>query len=372
MVAINKHQWLLMHVGSQPPPVNRRRYAGGRMVATRNIQVLFALAFSVILVINEGYCGEPVVGESRLTRLQQARTWMYQIQELETDHAIQALANTDYPLLVVEPNYNHKGNPFDSHGMVQTLGTMPNGAERLVLAYIDIGQAENWRTYWKEDWVAPTFKKRGKPSFLVTPDPDGWEGCYPVAFWDQRWKDIWVGSNGIISELAELGFDGVYLDWVEAYDDDRVREIARKAKVKPELEMIRFIEEIGKVGKKTTPDFLVIPQNAPFLIDEAPDRYAKTIDALAVEDTWFHGAGDADWDDPKAGDLRSRYDGRWSTKSRLLQYRKYLQRGLPVFSVDYCIKPGNVAMVYMEARKAGLRPLVTRVSLSRITETPPR
>jgi cysteinyl-tRNA synthetase len=342
------------------------------MVAFRKIQVFFALAFSVILVINEGHSGEPEARENRRTRLQQAQTWMYQIQNLESDRAIQDLANTDYPLLVVEPNHNHKGNPFDCRRMVQTLKKTGKDEQRLVLAYIDIGEAESWRTYWKEDWVAPTFKKRGNPSFLVAPDPDGWGDCYPVAYWDQRWKDIWVGPNGIISQLAELGFDGVYLDWVEAYDDDHVRKVARKAKVNPELEMIRFIEEIGKVGKKTTPDFLVVPQNAPFLIDEAPNRYAKAIDALAVEDTWFHGAGDADWDDPNAGDLRSRYGGRWSTKSRLLQYRKYLKRGLPVLSVDYCIKPGNAAMVYREARKAGLRPLVTRVSLSRITETPPR
>ncbi len=342
------------------------------MGSSKNKQVFFALAFSIILVINEGHFGKPEAGENRRTRLQQARTWMYQIQELESDRAIQALANTDYPLLVVEPNHNHKGNPFDCRRMVQTLITMTNGAKRLVLAYVDIGQAENWRTYWKEDWAAPTIQKRGNPSFLVTPDPDGWEDCYSVAYWDQRWKDIWVSPNGIISELAKLGFDGIYLDWVEAYDDDHVREVARKAKVNPELEMIRFIEEIGKVGKEITSDFLVIPQNAPFLIDEAPDRYAKAIDALAVEDTWFHGAGDADWDNPKAGDLRSRYGGQWSTKSRLLQYRKYLKRDLPVFSVDYCIKPGNAAMVYRKARKAGLRPLVTRVSLSRITETPPR
>ena len=124
------------------------------MVAFRKIQVFFVLAFS-ILVINEGHSGEPGAGENRRARLQQARTWMYQIQELESDRAIQALANTDYPLLVVEPNHNHKGNPFDCRRMVQTLRTMTNGKERLVLAYIDIGQAENWRTYWKEDWVAP-------------------------------------------------------------------------------------------------------------------------------------------------------------------------------------------------------------------------
>ncbi len=323
---------------------------------------------------NESFLKKGEAGQNQRTSLLlKAKTWMYQIQDLESDEAITALANTDYPLLVVEPNHNHKDNPlFNCSDMIKKLRKTPNGTKRLILAYIDIGQAESWRTYWKKGWVAPTFKKLGSPNFLITKDPDGWEDCYPVAFWDQRWKNIWIGTNGIIFQLAKLGFDGVYLDWVEAYDDNHVRETAKKSNINPEEKMIRFIEEISAIGKKITPDFLVVPQNAPFLIDEAPDRYARAIDALAVEDTWFHGAGDANWNDSNAGDLRSRYDGEWSTKNRLIQYKKYLEYGLPVFSVDYCIKQKNAAMVYKQAKKAGLRPLVTRVSLSRITETPPK
>ena len=49
-----------------------------------------------------------------------------------------------------------------------------------------------------------------------------------------------------------------------------------------------------------------------------------------MEDTWFHGAGDAAWNDPTAGDLRERYSGMWSTQNRLAQYKEYLNRGLPV------------------------------------------
>ncbi len=53
------------------------------------------------------------------------------------------------------------------------------------------------------------------------------------------------------------------------------------------------------------------------------------------------------------------------------KYFKNRQYGIPVFSVDYCLNPQNAQQVYREARRAGLRPLVTRVALSRITETPP-
>ena len=205
----------------------------------------------------------------------------------------------------------------------------------------------------------------------MTVDPDGWSGNYPAAFWRPEWKRIWLGKNGIVAKLARLGFDGVYLDWVEAYDDDYVRQTAENDGVDPEMEMIRFIEEIGASGRAIFPDFLVIPQNAPFLIDEDPERYVRAIDGLAVEDTWFSGEGDGEWDDPESGDIPNDSDDEWSTAGRLAQFQKYRKAGLPVFSVDYCVSEKNAAFVYKQARESGLRPLVTRVSLSRMTETPP-
>lgn len=305
------------------------------------------------------------------SRMASAETWMYQIQDLDQDNAVEILDATHYPLLVIEPGHNFSEYPYDTSAIVNTLRTDSVDQPRILLAYIDIGQAEDYRDYWKADWVAPTATQRGQPDFLVTIDPDGWSGNYPVAFWDDAWKGIWLGEQGIIAELARLGFDGVYLDWVEAYDDDSVRRIAEAEGIDGELEMIQFIEEIGAAGRAVRDDFLVVPQNAPYLIDRAPARYVSAIDALAVEDTWFHGDGDAPWNDPRAGDLRERYDDEWSTPNRLTQYNRYKKRGLPVFSVDYCINVENAADVYEAARAESLVPLVTRVPLSQLTETPP-
>jgi hypothetical protein len=41
-----------------------------------------------------------------------------------------------------------------------------------------------------------------------------------------------------------------------------------------------------------------------------PDWYTEVVDALAVEDTWFHGDGEVPWDDPRAGDLHERHATR--------------------------------------------------------------
>ncbi len=299
--------------------------------------------------------------------------WMYQLQWLDEKETIDELDATEYDMLVVEPGFNLIEDAFDVSYLVPSLKQKPNGDERILLAYVDIGQAEDYRTYWKSDWKAPTATEPGIPDFLVTTDPDGWSGNYPVAYWDSTWQDIWLGSNGLIAQIANYGFDGIYLDWVEAYDDDKVIEVAQFQNINPENEMMLFIERMGITGKNINPEFLVIVQNAPYLLDYNPGYYTSIIDALATEDTWYYGEGDVDWNHADAGDLSGgeRHDGEYSTANRIAQSKRYLALGIPVFSVDYCISGDNAERTYIKAYQNGFIPLVTRVPLTNITETPP-
>jgi cysteinyl-tRNA synthetase len=303
----------------------------------------------------------------------QIENWMYQLQNLFEKEAVDALAATQYDMLVVEPGFNFSEYPYNVDYLVQTLKFKPNGQERILLAYIDIGQAEDYRDYWQDDWIAPNRYHQGYPDFLITIDPDGWSGNYPTAYWDKEWQNIWLQKDGIIAQLAEFGFDGVYLDWVEAYDDDTVRKYAESEDVDPAMEMLNFIEKIGKNGQQINSNFLVIIQNAPYLLDVDPEYYITIIDGIATEDTWFYGKGDVGWNNRKAGDLTGgeRHSEGYTTEDRIRQNQRYLKLGIPVFTVDYCINENNAKEVYIESRKYGFIPLVTRVSLSRITETPP-
>lgn len=308
---------------------------------------------------------------TRVQRLQDAQTWMYQIQELNDPAKLATLAATDYPMLVIEPGQNFTDSPYDMANIISTLRTAPDGTERLLLAYVDIGQAEDYRDYWESNWVAPTENDAGDPDFLLTIDPDGWSGNYVVAYWDPAWKNMWTGNFGIVAELARAGFDGIYMDWVEAYDDEAVISRADDLGLDEADEMFLFIEEMDTAGEAVSEDFLIVAQNAPYLLDEDPARYGRTINALAVEDTWWHGDGDVPWDDPRAGDLHERHDGDYTTPNRLAQYKKYTDVSIPVFTVDYCLSEQNAAEVYRDARALGLRPLVTQVPLSQNTDTPP-
>lgn len=169
----------------------------------------------------------PACGINGSSPLAGVQTWMYQLQGMTTSAQIDALDAQPYDMLVIEANNTVKGlENFNTVDMVAQLRTKPDGSARKVLAYIDIGEAEDFRTYWTSSWKAPTANGPGTPDFIIKADPDGWAGDYPVAFWDPRWQALWLGPNGAVAQLAREGFDGVYLDWVEAYAEPSVAAAA--------------------------------------------------------------------------------------------------------------------------------------------------
>ncbi len=92
------------------------------------IVVFFSVAFCFVTMASQsGGCHEPAAAESRHLLLQKAKTWMYQLQDLDNDGAIQALARSEYPLLVVEPGHNQKDIPFGSKLMLPVVYSMPGG-----------------------------------------------------------------------------------------------------------------------------------------------------------------------------------------------------------------------------------------------------
>jgi cysteinyl-tRNA synthetase, unknown class len=306
--------------------------------------------------------------------LKGADNWMYQIQHLNFDGAVDKLAATPYRMLVLEPTSTNKGDEsFNTKAMLKALRKLPDGGDRLLIAYIDIGEAEEYRTYWKSNWKAPTQTTPGNPSFILKSDPDGWSENHVVAYWDPRWKQIWLGSNnrgGLVESLARMGFDGVYLDWVEAYNDDTVWELAESLGKDSAMEMLTFIKQIKQAGKRVNKDFIVIQQNSPELLVDLETPLSKnqllaTVDAIGMENNFFEGDADAEWDDPNGTDIPT------ESEENITNLGLWREAGKPIFTVDYALKCQNVDISYTKNAAYGFRPLVTRVALSNLTTTPP-
>ena len=145
--------------------------------------------------------------------LSSARNFLYLIDPsafATKDDFIRAVAQTDYDVVVMDLFFD--GNDAFTAADLARLRTKASGATRKLVCYMSIGEAENYRWYWKPFWYATP------PPFLVADDPQ-WAGNYIVRYWDPSWQQIICGANdSYLRKAVDAGFDGVYLDIIDAYE----------------------------------------------------------------------------------------------------------------------------------------------------------
>lgn len=133
-------------------------------------------------------------------------------QQYQSKHDfITAVRNTNYDMLIMDAFFT--GQAEFTTAEIDSLRDKQNGGKRLVVAYMSIGEAENYRYYWQTEWnVNP-------PDWLDAENPD-WAGNFKVKYWMQAWKDIIFGNDVsyLKSKILDKGFDGVYLDIIEAFE----------------------------------------------------------------------------------------------------------------------------------------------------------
>jgi cysteinyl-tRNA synthetase len=201
-----------------------------------------------------------VVNTDRELRLDDVSHWFYYLGFEPDDNIFEQISNSVYDMVVIEPIFTDRENTdFPITEVISQLHSAPH--YKLVIAYIDIGQAEDWRTYWQQDW------RIGNPEWIVASDPDGWEGNFPVSYWNDEWRKIWLGEGGYLQGILDVGFDGIYLDWVEAYSDENIIAAAARDNVHPRKEMIRWVADMAAFCRTQNPDFIVIGQNAAELME---------------------------------------------------------------------------------------------------------
>jgi cysteinyl-tRNA synthetase len=122
---------------------------------------------------------------------------------------ITAISQTNFDIIIMDMFFDDLA--FTSQEISQ-LKIKNNGGERLVISYMSIGEAEDYRFYWDESW------KVGDPSWIEKENRD-WEGNYKVRYWDPAWQNIIYGSStSYVRKIIDAGFDGVYLDIIDAFE----------------------------------------------------------------------------------------------------------------------------------------------------------
>lgn len=148
-----------------------------------------------------------------INTLTQARNFLYLLNTenfASRSLFIKAVQETNYDVLITDL-YFTDGTAF-SASEISELKWKKNGGRRLVISYISIGEAENYRYYWKDDW------KKNKPVWMDRENPD-WPGNFKVKYWEPEWQQIIFGdNNSYIKKILDAGFDGAYLDIIDAFE----------------------------------------------------------------------------------------------------------------------------------------------------------
>ncbi|WP_309569907.1 MJ1477/TM1410 family putative glycoside hydrolase [Deinococcus sp.] len=258
----------------------------------------------------DGSHAPPGRGKGRAATLQDARSWVYQLQNYP--NRLNDIAASRFQLAVVD--YSADGSRPGKWTVHELKAAQQN---KLMLAYLSIGEAESYRSYWESSW------KPGTPSWLVRENPD-WAGNYVVQYWQQDWQRVILGY---LDEILAQGFDGVYLDIVDGYQNFPHRASARQ-------DMTAWVCRLSAYAKSRVKDFLIVPQNAAELVQD--NGYTRCIDGTGQEETFYQATNRATPQDERL--------------ARLRYYAEFLRLGKPVFSVDYVNTSDGVGEAYSQAR----------------------
>lgn len=148
-----------------------------------------------------------------VTSLSKVKNFLYLINPTSFNSKTQflnAVRSTNYDLLIIDLYFN-KDIAFTESDINQ-LKNKANGGKRLVMCYMSIGEAENYRYYWQSSW------NTNKPSWLDSENPK-WPGNFKVKYWSPEWQSIIYGNdNSYLKKILNTGFDGVYLDIIDAFE----------------------------------------------------------------------------------------------------------------------------------------------------------
>lgn len=272
--------------------------------------------------------------------LRAARTWGYQLQDI----AVAKLDRLPFDVLIVDAGL-YGQDPGLKRDEIKALKTKPDGSRRLVLAYVNVGEAEDYRYYWQKAWETAPPPWMGSQNCR-------WKGDHRVRHWSPEWQAIIFGSpRSYVGRLIEAGYDGAWLDRVDIF------YYWRSERWQAADDMVGFVTGLSEWARSRRPDFLIVPQNGEELVSDA--RYRAAIDGIGKEDMLY---GD------RGNEVRN-------AAPRIERARRNFgpatSAGLPVLAVEYARRPEHVAAARSELQALGFVPYFGPRSLAYIGQDGP-
>lgn len=292
------------------------------------IVIGFAVAFAITWRDLPGNWYEATRTDKR--PLAKITSWHYQLQKVDIDKV--AAVDADVVVVDFERAIEGDGRVRLTPEEVAKLKVKPDGKRRIVLSYLSVGEAEEKRFYWQTEWKTDPSKK---PSWLHITNC-AWPGAWAVKFWEDGWKQIvYRGEDSYLRKIISAGFDGVYLDRVDMFND--YPQIATEHRGAAQ-DMINLVEDLGKTARSIKPGFLVLPNNGMELLESR--QFRRAIDGLGMEELLYSHNGTGMRNDQ-------------SHINETLGYLRKLQWDYkPVLTLEYLVTKESI-----EAAKAELKRL---------------
>ena len=209
-----------------------------------------------------------------------ASDFVYQLQAIE----IAAMGDTKFDLVIID--YSRDGGESGRFTAEQINELKRSrGGPKLVLAYVSIGEAESYRWYWDDRWDVDSDGNPdlGAPLWLGPANPD-WPGNYKVRYWDPEWQSI---VSSYVGKVIDAGFNGVYLDIIDAYEYWGPGGESALNRAAAEQEMVDFVKAIADYARVTRGEtsFGIFPQNGEALSSHSD--YLQVVSGIGKEDTWY-------------------------------------------------------------------------------------
>lgn len=296
--------------------------------------ILFAIVS--VLSLTTGCGDDQIPSYDGIHVWSDADDWAYQLQDID----LVTLGQSPYDILVID--YSSDGTEAGEWTANEIAALKDSsGGPKLVLAYMSIGEAEDYRFYWQPDWGP------GHPVFIIREDPD-WEGNYLVQYWNPIWQNLMFGDpEAYLDRIISQGFDGVYLDKIDSYEDFPERPSAKQ-------EMMDFVISISNYGKAIKPGFAIFPQNAEELA--ANTYYLAACTGIGREEVYY-----------VATNTPTSEEERFAIEGILDEWRN---AGKVVLTVDYCNTPGAIHDAYCRATAHGYIEYCTTVDLNLLKYNP--
>ncbi len=202
------------------------------------------------------------------------RDHYYQLQNYN-ENFVMNISKMTNALWVIDRDFDGS-RPFNKFDLMK----MKNNDSNIIFSYMSVGEAESYRPYFKSI-----------PKTILAKENPHWPGSFDVNFWDNKWHEIlYASSTSYINKIVESGFDGVYLDVVDAYQRHEDKKLRAE-------QMASLIKGISKKAKSLNSNFKIYLQNGSEIINSLDENskssFIAAVDGLSVEGYFF------DYSDPK-------------------------------------------------------------------------